>query len=150
MLGCFLCLARSTPDEWISRHPDLVRLTGRHPFNVEPPLPKLMEEGFITSAALHYVRNHGAVPKIKWEEHNPSADVVVAVGSGYQPRVWHLFVGSLRRTGFTGDIVVGVNRDDLAQAEIVDFAKSQGVILYEISHLHLFLQAAISLKRDCL
>ena len=60
---------RSTPDEWIPRHPDLVRLTGRHPFNVEPPLPKLMEHGFITPAALHYVRNHGAVPRIQWEEH---------------------------------------------------------------------------------
>ena len=61
-----------TPDDWVPRHPDMVRLTGRHPFNVEPPLPKLMEEGFITSAALHYVRNHGAVPKIKWEEHKLS------------------------------------------------------------------------------
>ena len=48
-----------TPDEWIKRHPDMVRLTGRHPFNVEPPLPKLMEHGFITPASLHYVRNHG-------------------------------------------------------------------------------------------
>jgi len=58
-----------TPDNWVPRHPDLVRLTGKHPFNVEPPLPVLMEHGFITPAALHYVRNHGAVPKIKWEEH---------------------------------------------------------------------------------
>lgn len=58
-----------TPDSWVPRHPDLVRLTGKHPFNVEPPLPLLMESGFITPAALHYVRNHGAVPKIKWEEH---------------------------------------------------------------------------------
>ena len=49
-----------TPDEWVPRHPDLVRLTGRHPFNVEPPLPKLMEHGFLTPASLHYVRNHGA------------------------------------------------------------------------------------------
>ena len=54
------------------RHPDMVRLTGRHPFNVEPPLPKLMDHGFITPAALHYVRNHGAAPKIKWEEHTLS------------------------------------------------------------------------------
>ena len=29
------------------------------PFNTEPPLPLLMEQGFITPAALHYVRNHG-------------------------------------------------------------------------------------------
>ena len=50
-----------TPDEWIKRHPDMVRLTGRHPFNVEPPLPKLMEHGFITPASLHYVRNHGNI-----------------------------------------------------------------------------------------
>ena len=42
---------KDTPDNWIPRHPDLVRLTGKHPFNVEPPLPKLMECGFITPAA---------------------------------------------------------------------------------------------------
>jgi len=32
-----------TSDDWIPRHPDLVRLTGRHPFNCEPPLSSLME-----------------------------------------------------------------------------------------------------------
>ena len=41
-----------TPDEWIPRHPDLIRLTGRHPFNVEPPLPTLMKHGFLTPASL--------------------------------------------------------------------------------------------------
>jgi len=66
-----------TPDEWIPRHPDLVRLTGRHPFNVEPPLPKLMQQGFITPAALHYVRNHGAVPRIAWDEHRLSVSGLV-------------------------------------------------------------------------
>lgn len=66
-----------TPDEWIPRHPDLVRLTGRHPFNVEPPLPKLMEQGFITPAALHYVRNHGAVPKCTWQDHKLSVGGLV-------------------------------------------------------------------------
>eukprot|EP00325_Prymnesiales_sp_UTEX-LB-985_P002555 CAMPEP_0174696862 /NCGR_PEP_ID=MMETSP1094-20130205/2894_1 /TAXON_ID=156173 /ORGANISM="Chrysochromulina brevifilum, Strain UTEX LB 985" /LENGTH=836 /DNA_ID=CAMNT_0015893729 /DNA_START=39 /DNA_END=2549 /DNA_ORIENTATION=- len=66
-----------TPDEWIKRHPDLVRLTGKHPFNVEPPLPALMEHGFITPAALHYVRNHGAVPKIEWGEHKLSVSGLV-------------------------------------------------------------------------
>lgn len=60
---------KGTPDEWVPRHPDMVRLTGRHPFNVEPPLPKLMESGFLTPAALHYVRNHGAVPKCEWATH---------------------------------------------------------------------------------
>ena len=50
---------QKTPDDWVKRHPELVRLTGRHPFNCEPPLPKLKEGGFITPQTLHYVRNHG-------------------------------------------------------------------------------------------
>ena len=35
----------------------LCRLTGRHPFNCEPPLPHLMTSGFITPTSLHYVRS---------------------------------------------------------------------------------------------
>lgn len=53
-----------TSDSWIKRHPELVRLTGRHPFNCEPPLSRLMEHAFLTPTSLHYVRNHGYVPKI--------------------------------------------------------------------------------------
>ena len=41
----------------------------RHPLNCEPPLPMLMEKGFITPVSLHYVRNHGAVPKLDWDTH---------------------------------------------------------------------------------
>ena len=40
-------------------------MTGRHPFNVEPHLPRLLQKGWTTPSSLHYVRNHGAVP-IKW------------------------------------------------------------------------------------
>ena len=58
-----------TPDDWVKRHPTMVRLTGRHPFNCEPPLPELMSHGFITPATLHYVRNHSAVPHCEWETH---------------------------------------------------------------------------------
>ena len=54
--------ARDLTESRIKRHPDLVRLTGRHPFNCEPPLPALKAAGFITPPSLHYVRNHGAVP----------------------------------------------------------------------------------------
>ena len=56
-------------DKWVHRHPSLIRLTGVHPFNVEPPLPQLLDYGFYSPVNLHIVRNHGAVPKIKWEEH---------------------------------------------------------------------------------
>lgn len=58
-----------TPDGWIARDPRLIRLTGRHPFNAEPPTVELMKYGFITPTSIHYVRNHGAVPKLHWETH---------------------------------------------------------------------------------
>ncbi|XP_077213361.1 nitrate reductase [NADH]-like [Tasmannia lanceolata] len=57
-----------TSDGWIKRHPSLIRLTGKHPFNSEPPLTKLMHHGFITPASIHYVRSHGAVPKANWDD----------------------------------------------------------------------------------
>mmetsp|Transcript_20965 Transcript_20965/g.30209 ORF Transcript_20965/g.30209 Transcript_20965/m.30209 type:complete len:879 (+) Transcript_20965:117-2753(+) len=58
-----------TPDEWVPRDGRLVRLTGRHPFNVEPPISLLNQHKFITPSSLHYVRNHGACPQLKWEDH---------------------------------------------------------------------------------
>ncbi|PWA69928.1 nitrate reductase [Artemisia annua] len=57
-----------TVDHWIKRNPSLIRLTGKHPFNSEPPLNKLMQHGFITPAPIHYVRNHGPVPNTTWED----------------------------------------------------------------------------------
>lgn len=60
----------NTPDDWVPRHPDLIRLTGRHPLNCEAPLTQNYEHGFITPSSLHFVRNHGAVPRgLKWEDH---------------------------------------------------------------------------------
>eukprot|EP00546_Thalassionema_frauenfeldii_P009872 CAMPEP_0178920376 /NCGR_PEP_ID=MMETSP0786-20121207/14971_1 /TAXON_ID=186022 /ORGANISM="Thalassionema frauenfeldii, Strain CCMP 1798" /LENGTH=904 /DNA_ID=CAMNT_0020594437 /DNA_START=27 /DNA_END=2741 /DNA_ORIENTATION=+ len=61
-----------TPDEWIPRDGRLVRLTGRHPFNVEPPLSVHQRYQFLTPSSLHYVRNHGAVPKLQWDTHQIS------------------------------------------------------------------------------
>ena len=61
----------------VPRHEKMVRLTGRHPFNVEAPLPELWKRGFLTPASLHYVRNHGAVPKIAWSEHRLTVDGMV-------------------------------------------------------------------------
>ncbi|GKU87696.1 hypothetical protein SLEP1_g2055 [Rubroshorea leprosula] len=58
----------STPDSWIKRNSSMIRLTGKHPFNSEPPLNRLMHHGFITPVPLHYVRNHGTVPKGSWDE----------------------------------------------------------------------------------
>ncbi|KAL0349645.1 UNVERIFIED_CONTAM: Nitrate reductase [NADH] [Sesamum radiatum] len=58
----------ATADNWVVRNPSMVRLTGKHPFNAEPPLPRLMHHGFITPVPLHYVRNHGPVPKAVYNE----------------------------------------------------------------------------------
>lgn len=52
-----------TPDSHVERDSRLIRLTGTHPFNCEPPLSDLYNEGFLTSENLHYVRNHGPVPR---------------------------------------------------------------------------------------
>ncbi|KAG1730636.1 hypothetical protein EDD22DRAFT_982614 [Suillus occidentalis] len=56
-----------TPDKWVNRNPELVRLTGKHPFNSEARLSALFESGFWTPAHLHFVRNHGAVPQVSHE-----------------------------------------------------------------------------------
>ncbi|KAK1088782.1 hypothetical protein LTR48_001218 [Friedmanniomyces endolithicus] len=59
---------KKTPDNWLPRDPRLIRLTGVHPFNTEPPLSDLYNEGFLTSPDLFYVRNHGAVPQVHDED----------------------------------------------------------------------------------
>ncbi|KAG9257336.1 uncharacterized protein F5Z01DRAFT_670944 [Emericellopsis atlantica] len=57
-----------TPDSHVERDPRLIRLTGVHPFNVEPPLSDLYDQGFLTNEDLHYVRNHGPVPRCADED----------------------------------------------------------------------------------
>ncbi|KAH7066591.1 hypothetical protein BKA63DRAFT_495511 [Paraphoma chrysanthemicola] len=58
-----------SPDNWLPRSSDLIRLTGKHPLNAEAHLGRLYDAGLITPNELHYVRNHGAVPRLLWEFH---------------------------------------------------------------------------------
>lgn len=58
-----------TPDNWIPRSATLIRRTGQHPLNAEPELSALMQAGLVTPNQLHYVRNHGSVPRLYWGEH---------------------------------------------------------------------------------
>lgn len=58
-----------SPDNWLPRSSDLIRLTGKHPLNAEARLSHLFDAGLITPNELHYVRNHGAVPCLLWEFH---------------------------------------------------------------------------------
>jgi nitrate reductase (NAD(P)H) len=63
----------NTPDRWVKRDSDMVRLTGKHPFNAEARLDTLFAAGFLTPISLFYVRNHGAVPKIPAFSPSPSS-----------------------------------------------------------------------------
>lgn len=58
-----------SPDNWLPRSECLIRLTGKHPLNAEADLSVLYSAGLITPNELHYVRNHGAVPRLLWEFH---------------------------------------------------------------------------------
>lgn len=57
------------PDSWIPRSDQLIRLTGKHPLNAEVELTTLFDAGLVTPAPIHYVRNHGPVPHLLWENH---------------------------------------------------------------------------------
>ena len=63
---------KGSPDDWVPRREEMIRLTGLHPFNSEPPLSAMMDDGFFTSPGLHYIRNHGAVPQLDWSSHTIS------------------------------------------------------------------------------
>lgn len=47
-----------SPDHWVPRTSNLIRLTCKHPLNAEPKLSSLFDAGLITPNSLHYVRNH--------------------------------------------------------------------------------------------
>lgn len=64
-----------SPDNWLPRSSWLIRLTGKHPLNAEPQLSHLFGAGLITPNELHYVRNHGAVPRLLWEFHKLHVEV---------------------------------------------------------------------------
>ncbi|BGP04219.1 hypothetical protein JCM10049v2_000017 [Rhodotorula toruloides] len=71
-----------SPDNWLPRATGLVRLTGKHPLNAEPHLTELFDAGLITPNELHYVRNHGSVPRILWELHRVDVEVDRDLGLG--------------------------------------------------------------------
>ncbi|KAJ1558435.1 hypothetical protein HK405_013694, partial [Cladochytrium tenue] len=79
----------ATPDDWVPRHPSMIRLTGRHPFNSEAPLSTLMSASKATNGltpnSLHYVRNHGSVPRLDWDTHVLHVDFALGDGgsAGY-------------------------------------------------------------------
>jgi hypothetical protein len=72
----------------------LIRLTGQHPLNAEPPTGMLVEAGLITPSPLHYVRNHGPVPRLHWNTHR--VRVCGMVRRTQNLLTCHLSIGLLR------------------------------------------------------
>ena len=93
---CVCAADKGTPDDWVARREELIRLTGvcggascggglsgmfllglrcaftagRHPLNAEPALSTLLERAWpLTPSALLYVRNHGLVPRVDESTH---------------------------------------------------------------------------------
>lgn len=44
-----------SPDSWVDRDPEIIRLTGKHPLNAEPPLEQITKS-FISEPSKSYVR----------------------------------------------------------------------------------------------
>ncbi|XP_054797770.1 nitrate reductase [NADH]-like [Prosopis cineraria] len=53
---------------WIERNASMLRVPGKHYYNWESPISRLMHHGFITPTPLHFVRNHGPVPDDLWHD----------------------------------------------------------------------------------
>lgn len=91
-------------------------MTGKHPLNAEPQLSRLFEAGLITPNELHYVRNHGAVPRILWEYHK------LDIENGKLT----LSIDELKNNFDTINIPVALACDGNRRKEINMFRKSKG------------------------
>ncbi|KAK9766352.1 Nitrate reductase [NADH] 1 [Basidiobolus ranarum] len=99
---------KDTADNWIPRHPSLIRATGNYPFNAEPPLKRLYQEGYITSTALHYVRNHGYVPRLDWDTHTLEVFGLVGVSKTFTMDE----IASFQKTEIPVTLACSSNRTD--------------------------------------
>lgn len=107
-----------SPDNWLPRSSDLIRLTGKHPLNAEPRLTRLFDAGLITPNELHYVRNHGAVPRLLWEFHELEVE--------YRGKKRTLSMGDLKRNYSTINIPVALACDGNRRKELNMIKKSKG------------------------
>ena len=66
--------------------------------------------------------------------HDPGADAVM--GLGFYPSVaqFQYFVGSLRKTGFRGDIVMAVGPRKKLKRKVEEYLKSQRVLSYPFEY----------------
>jgi hypothetical protein len=69
-------------------------------------------------------------------QHRPENDVVMAYAEGYSLPYYISFVGSLRKTGFSGDIVLAIAHYPLLEKNVVEYLKRQENLVVYIHELH--------------
>lgn len=62
--------------------------------------------------------------------HQPDKDAVFVFAEGYDLKVYALFVVSLRKTGFNGDIVMSVSSREKLKPGVENFLQQQNVVAY--------------------
>ena len=63
-------------------------------------------------------------------KHNPANDVVVGLAFGYAVDSYKMFVGSLRKAGFAGDVALSVSPEKEMKRHVAAYLKNQHVLAY--------------------
>ena len=66
--------------------------------------------------------------------HNPRADAIFGLMFGYKRVDYQRFVGSLRRTGFAGDVVLAVSRERDMHPGVAAYLRANDVIAYDFGY----------------
>jgi hypothetical protein len=67
-------------------------------------------------------------------EHDPRADVVMALGFGYARTEFARFVSTLRATGYAGDVVLAAGPPEKFRNGVEDYLKGEGVLAYQFTY----------------
>ena len=67
-------------------------------------------------------------------EHDPTADVVMALGFGYSQREFARFVSTLRATGYPGDIALAAGPPEKFQRGVEDYLRGERVLAYQFTY----------------
>ena len=67
-------------------------------------------------------------------EHDPRADVVMALGFGYARTEFARFVSTLRATDYAGDIVLAAGPPEKFRHGVEDYLKGEGVLAYQFTY----------------
>jgi hypothetical protein len=70
--------------------------------------------------------------------HRPDQDVVMAYAEGYTLHYYMMFIETLRKTGFDGDVVLAVAHYSLLAEHVLEYLQSQSNVIVYIHELHCY------------